>query len=339
MQVQTNVKPDPSVGVSVARNSDPTEGEGVNDSEVKRDEQKTRKKARKSKEQPSDGADATRGKSTPGPEKGAPTAAKQAGTDKSDDVEGKAGSSPPHKKVVSSTLSPAMAQEGQRSAAGSVATEGALKDTNAEKRPRRKKRRGQGKKKAAAQAQEAAAIADQATVQIPFFGTTDKMPKASAEDVDDAVDKNDDRVVSAKSQRKSEGQDTTAGNKAKQSKSKGGKHRNKKAPDDGEEDAESATEKDAVALAREAGWELSAEDAEKMLPWTFLGVDLHPALTWHLNRQVRHPGRASRRNKNSKLTTLLARSRLQLGLASAKHFCTHQIVVPLPFLSRHLRVK
>lgn len=34
-------------------------------------------------------------------------------------------------------------------------------------------------------------------------------------------------------------------------------------------------------------WELSADDSAKMLPWLYLGVELHPALLWHLHRQVR----------------------------------------------------
>ncbi|CAM9605399.1 unnamed protein product [Discosporangium mesarthrocarpum] len=32
-------------------------------------------------------------------------------------------------------------------------------------------------------------------------------------------------------------------------------------------------------------WDLSAEELAKMLPWTYLGVDLHPALLFHLHRQ------------------------------------------------------
>lgn len=34
-------------------------------------------------------------------------------------------------------------------------------------------------------------------------------------------------------------------------------------------------------------WELSVDDSTKMLPWLYIGVELHPVLLWHLHRQVR----------------------------------------------------
>ncbi|CAM9485006.1 unnamed protein product, partial [Choristocarpus tenellus] len=41
-----------------------------------------------------------------------------------------------------------------------------------------------------------------------------------------------------------------------------------------------------VGAREEKGeWELSPEDSVKMLPWTYLGVELHPALLFHLHRQ------------------------------------------------------
>lgn len=45
-------------------------------------------------------------------------------------------------------------------------------------------------------------------------------------------------------------------------------------------------EGDAVARARNLGWELDAEESARMLPWTYLGMEMHPALMWHLHRQV-----------------------------------------------------
>lgn len=51
-------------------------------------------------------------------------------------------------------------------------------------------------------------------------------------------------------------------------------------------DRKAASAKDAMFQARDNGWELSGEKSLKMLPWTVLGVELHPALVWHLHRQV-----------------------------------------------------
>ncbi|CAM9425997.1 unnamed protein product, partial [Sphacelaria rigidula] len=43
-----------------------------------------------------------------------------------------------------------------------------------------------------------------------------------------------------------------------------------------------------MSRTRNDGWELEAEESAKMLPWTYLGVELHPALMWHLHRQGFH---------------------------------------------------
>lgn len=79
--------------------------------------------------------------------------------------------------------------------------------------------------------------------------------------------------------------------KKRNNKRKNKKKKKKKEHGDGNGDGEDEEEGklQQVAGGRKEyrrNWELSEEESVKMAPWMYLGVELHPALLWHLNRQV-----------------------------------------------------
>lgn len=90
--------------------------------------------------------------------------------------------------------------------------------------------------------------------------------------------------------------------KRKRKTKEGNEMKTKKAREADTSEGDGAADDDSEG--RRDHWELSADAAAKMLPWLYLGVELHPALMWHLHRQVRRHGSvlAVRRSVSSTLS-------------------------------------
>ncbi|CAM9797019.1 unnamed protein product [Scytosiphon promiscuus] len=143
----------------------------------------------------------------------------------------------------------------------------------ADKQPKKKRRRGQGKKKRAAEAAAARAAAA-VTGVVPGAEPT-VVPSGT---VDGGRIAGGGAVVREGPSLASVGAavvEAAAGQTAEAVAS---------AADDDEDGGE-------ASFGGQKGrrdWELGAEDAAKMAPWMYLGVELHPALLWHLHRQGFH---------------------------------------------------
>lgn len=72
--------------------------------------------------------------------------------------------------------------------------------------------------------------------------------------------------------------------KSKKKKTKKKKRKNSEGLETGEDGEDGGVS--GAGAGAERDWELGEEESAKMSPWMYLGVELHPALLWHLHRQV-----------------------------------------------------
>ncbi|CAB1111828.1 unnamed protein product [Ectocarpus sp. CCAP 1310/34] len=175
------------------------------------------------------------------------------------------------------------------------------------KGPKKKKRRGQGKKKRAAEARAAAAAAAAAVAAAGSASSLgDAGGSTTAAAVDDAggpgappppasLTAVGQKQQQQQKQHQHAGEQTAEaaaavsekGKTQPETTTKKKKKRKKKKKARGEdEDGKEAAEVEQKKSERD--WELGAEEAAKMAPWMYLGVELHPALLWHLHRQGFH---------------------------------------------------
>lgn len=218
--------------------------------------------------------------------------------------------------TVSSTVSPSSALKDDRPDGSEPSTKGNKPDTKGdelsakddfgghmgrssggadeqevETRPRRKKRRGQGKKKQAADnaavvaaAAAAAGSGTKGVVVEALSGAVDGVEAIrSAAGGDEVAAVEGEKSAGLNGNKEVGAIRTKAGPEANKKKKKRKNRKKKKGADSGEEDLPMGSSR----MKRD--WALGEAEAAKMAPWMYLGVELHPALLWHLHRQVCFP--------------------------------------------------